>query len=142
MLFHNERTQCCSLDPRLMFWYVSDHFVTAQKTMQNEPTWCINYTTFVNEVAKCCFVSNSPNPLRWNPDPCFCAFRIILLLHKKRCKTDAPSALNLQVPLTKWLRCFFITSAPNPLRWTSDSCIGAFRTISLLHEKRCKNGPT
>jgi hypothetical protein len=33
--FHNERTRSTPLDPKLMFWGVSDHFVTARKSMQN-----------------------------------------------------------------------------------------------------------
>jgi hypothetical protein len=30
------------------------------------------------------------------------------------------------------------TNAPDPLRWTQDSSFGAFRTVSLMHESRCK----
>jgi hypothetical protein len=37
--FRNERTRSTPLDPKLMFWGVSDHFVTAQKSMQNWPNW-------------------------------------------------------------------------------------------------------
>jgi hypothetical protein len=39
-IFHNERTQSTPLDPQLMFWGVSDHFVTARKSMQNWPNSC------------------------------------------------------------------------------------------------------
>jgi hypothetical protein len=28
----------------------------------------------------------------------------------------------------------------DPLRWTQNSCFGVFRTVSLLHESRCKTG--
>jgi hypothetical protein len=38
--FRNERTRSTPLDPKLMFWSVSDCFVTAQKSMQNGPNWC------------------------------------------------------------------------------------------------------
>jgi hypothetical protein len=34
-IFRNERTRSIPLDPKLMFWDVSDHFDTARKTMQN-----------------------------------------------------------------------------------------------------------
>jgi hypothetical protein len=34
-IFHNERTRSTPLDPKLMFWGVSDHFDTARKSMQN-----------------------------------------------------------------------------------------------------------
>jgi hypothetical protein len=35
--FCNERTRSTPLDPKLMFWGISDHFVTAQNSMQNWP---------------------------------------------------------------------------------------------------------
>jgi hypothetical protein len=38
-IFRNERTQSTPLDPKLMFWCVSDRFVTARKMMQNWPNW-------------------------------------------------------------------------------------------------------
>jgi hypothetical protein len=38
-IFHNEPTQSTSFDPKLMFWCVSDHFVSARKPMQNWPNW-------------------------------------------------------------------------------------------------------
>jgi hypothetical protein len=34
-IFRNERTRSTPLDPKLMFWGVSHHFVTAQKLVQN-----------------------------------------------------------------------------------------------------------
>jgi hypothetical protein len=37
---------------------------------------------------------------------------------------------------------FFATNAPDPLHWTQNSCFGAFRTILILHESRCKTGRT
>jgi hypothetical protein len=39
-IFCSERTRSTPLDPKLMFWDVSDHFVTARKTMQKWPNWC------------------------------------------------------------------------------------------------------
>jgi hypothetical protein len=33
-------------------------------------------------------------------------------------------------------------NAPDPLHWTPNSCVRAFRTISLLHEIRCKTSRT
>jgi hypothetical protein len=39
-IFRNERTRSILLDPKLMFLDVSDHFVTAQKSMQNWLNWC------------------------------------------------------------------------------------------------------
>jgi hypothetical protein len=39
-IFHNECTRSTPLVPKLMFWDVSDHFVAAQKSMQNLPNRC------------------------------------------------------------------------------------------------------
>jgi hypothetical protein len=39
-ILRNERTRSTPLDPKLMFWDVSDNFVTAQKSKQNRPNWC------------------------------------------------------------------------------------------------------
>jgi hypothetical protein len=34
-IFRNERTRSTPLDPKLMFWGVSDRFVTARRLIQN-----------------------------------------------------------------------------------------------------------
>jgi hypothetical protein len=39
-IFRNERTQSTPFQPKLMFWGVTDRFVTARKSMQNWPNWC------------------------------------------------------------------------------------------------------
>jgi hypothetical protein len=36
----------------------------------------------------------------------------------------------------------FRNEAPSPLHWTQNSCFGAYRTVSVLHESRCKTGRT
>jgi hypothetical protein len=36
-IFGNEHTRSTPLDPKLMFWGLSDHFVTARKSMKNLP---------------------------------------------------------------------------------------------------------
>jgi hypothetical protein len=40
LIFRNKRTRSTPLDPKLMFWSISDRFVTARKLMQNWPNWC------------------------------------------------------------------------------------------------------
>jgi hypothetical protein len=37
---------------------------------------------------------------------------------------------------------FFATNPPNPLHLTKNPCFAVFRTISLVHESRCKTGRT
>jgi hypothetical protein len=36
-IFRNERTRSTLFDPKLLFWFFSGRFVTAQKLMQNWP---------------------------------------------------------------------------------------------------------
>jgi hypothetical protein len=47
----NERTRSTQLHPKLMFWGVSDRFVTSRKSMQNWPNWCYYPTSSINKVA-------------------------------------------------------------------------------------------
>jgi hypothetical protein len=35
LIFRNERTRSTPMDPKLMFWGISDRFVTARMSMQN-----------------------------------------------------------------------------------------------------------
>jgi hypothetical protein len=39
-IFHNERTRSTPLDPKLMFWDVSDYFVCARNSLQSWPNMC------------------------------------------------------------------------------------------------------
>jgi hypothetical protein len=85
-ILRNERTRSTPLDTKLMFWGVSDHFVTARKSMQNLPIWCDYRTSSVNKVASEFFVTNAPDPLHWTQDSSFGAFRTVSLMHESRCK--------------------------------------------------------
>jgi hypothetical protein len=38
--FRNECTRSTALDPKIIFWGVSDRFVTARKSIQSWPNWC------------------------------------------------------------------------------------------------------
>jgi hypothetical protein len=39
-IFRNERIRSTPFDPKLMFWGISNRFVTARKSMQNWPNRC------------------------------------------------------------------------------------------------------
>jgi hypothetical protein len=39
-IFRIERIRSTPLDPKVIFWGVSDRLVDAQKLMQNWPNWC------------------------------------------------------------------------------------------------------
>jgi hypothetical protein len=95
--FRNERTRSTLFQPKLMFWGVSDCFVTARKSMQNWSNWSHYRTSSLNEVATEFFATNAPNPLHWTPNSCFGAFRTVSLLHESRCKTGRTGAIIAQI---------------------------------------------
>jgi hypothetical protein len=64
-ILRNERTRSTPLDPKLMFWGVSDRFVTARKSMQNWLTWYHYGTSSLNKVASEFFATSAPDPLQW-----------------------------------------------------------------------------
>jgi hypothetical protein len=39
-IFRNERIRCTPLDPKLIFWGISQRFVTTRTLLQNEPNLC------------------------------------------------------------------------------------------------------
>jgi hypothetical protein len=73
-IFGNERTRSTPLDPKLMFWGVSDRFVTARKSTQNWPNWCHYRTSSLNNVASGFFATNAPDPLHWTQKSCLGRF--------------------------------------------------------------------
>jgi hypothetical protein len=95
--FRYERTRSTELRPKLKFWGVSDRFVTQRKSMQNWPNWCHYRTSSLNKVTSEFFAMNAPDPLHWNQNSCFGAFRTVLLLHKSRWKTGRTGAIIAQV---------------------------------------------
>jgi hypothetical protein len=96
-IFRNERTRSTPLDRNLMFWGISDHFVTARKSMQNWPNWCHYRTSSINKVASEFFATNAPDPLHLIKNSCFGAFRTVSLPHESQCKTGRTGALKAQV---------------------------------------------
>jgi hypothetical protein len=62
-IFRNERTRSNPFDQKLMFWGVSDRFVTARKSMQNWPNWCHERTSSLDKVASEFFTTNARDPL-------------------------------------------------------------------------------
>jgi hypothetical protein len=188
-IFLNERTRSTPFHQKFMFWGVSDHFVTARKSMPNWLNWCYYRRSSLNKVASEFFAMNAPDPLHFPKSSCFGASRTVSLLHESRCKTCRTGAIIAQVRSTKSRQNFsqrthpihsfgpktnvlgrfgpfyysmkvdaklaetvplshkfskkvasefFVTNTPDPLHWTQDSSFGAFRTVSLMHESRCK----
>jgi hypothetical protein len=81
-IFGNERTRSPPLDPKLMFWGGSNHFVTPQKSMQTLLNWCHYRTTSLNKVASEFLATNAPNLLNFSQNSSFGAFRTVSLLHE------------------------------------------------------------
>jgi hypothetical protein len=133
-IFCKERTQSTLLDPKLMFWGVLDHFVTARKSMQNWPNWCHYCTWALNKVASE-FFSNErtqstpldPKLMFWGVSDRFVTPRKSMQKWPNWCRYRT-SALNKVAPE------FFATNAPDPLHWTPNSSFGVFHTISFMHE--------
>jgi hypothetical protein len=94
------------LDLNLMFWCVSDRFVTGLTSMQNGPNWCNYCTSSCNDVALDFLVANVSDPRHWNPKSWFGAFRLVPFLDELRCKTGQTGAINSQVHATKSRRNF------------------------------------
>jgi hypothetical protein len=85
-IFRNEHTRSTLLDPKLLFWGVLDHFVTARTLVQNGSNWGNYCTSLWNEDALKFFATNAPDPPHWTPNSSFWAIQIVLLLHELRCK--------------------------------------------------------
>jgi len=73
------------------------------------------------------------------------AFGTVSLLHKTCCKTRQTGAINAKFRATMSCKNFFTTNAPDPhhldfklMFWCVSFRLGAFGTVSLLHETWCK----
>jgi hypothetical protein len=94
-IFCNERTRSTTLDPKLLFWDVSDRFVTARKSMQKWLNWCHYRTSSLNKVVLEFFATNAPDPIHWTQNSCLGRFGPF------RDCTKADAKLTELVPLTQ-----------------------------------------
>jgi hypothetical protein len=69
--FRNERTRYTPMDPRLMFWSVSDHSIITRTSVQNGLNWCHQCTNSSNYVASESFTMNAPDTAHGTPDSYF-----------------------------------------------------------------------
>jgi hypothetical protein len=70
----NERNRSTPLDRKLMFWGISDRFVTPWKSMQNWLNRCHLRTSSLNKVVSEFFGTNAPDPIHWTQNSCFGRF--------------------------------------------------------------------
>jgi hypothetical protein len=66
-IFRNERTRSTPLDPKLMFWGVLDHCITAGTSMQKWPNWCQYRKSSLNKVASEFFRNEHTRSTRLDP---------------------------------------------------------------------------
>jgi hypothetical protein len=72
----------------------------------------------------------------------FWAFRTVSLLPKVDAKLAELGPLTQKFAKRSSVGTFH-NERTDPLHWTQkNSCFGAFRTVSLLHENQCKTGRT
>jgi hypothetical protein len=100
-IFRIERTWSNPLDPKLTFWGVLDHFVTARKLVQDGLNMCDKCTSWCNKVSSEFFKTIAPDPPHWTPVSCFGSFWTVSLLHELWCKMGWTGAINVQVRPTK-----------------------------------------
>jgi hypothetical protein len=129
-IFCNGRTRSPPFDPKLMFWGVSDRFVTAQKSMQNWPNWWYYRTSSLNKVASEFFATEAPDPLHLTQNSYFWAFRTVSLLHKSRCKTGRTGGINVKVRKTKLRRNFSPRTHPIHSIGPKTHVLGSFGPFS------------
>jgi hypothetical protein len=142
--FRNERTQSSRFDPKLMFWGVSDHFVIAQKSVQNGPNRCHLRTCSLTEVVSDCFATNAPNTLHLTQNSCFGVFRTVSLLRENRCKTGRTGAIREHVRKTKLGQMFSQRTHPILYIWPKTHVLGhfgPFRYSTKIGAKRAELVP-
>jgi hypothetical protein len=85
-----------------MFCGVSDHFVTARKSMQNWPNWCHYRTSSLNKVASEFFATNAPDPLHLTQN----SFRTVSLLYEIDAKLAEQMLLTHKFAKGSWFEIF------------------------------------
>ena len=123
--FCNESTRSTPLDPKLMFWCVSNYMgafgtvwlpyetrcKTAEQVQKVVPRSRVRI--FRNERSRS--TPLDPKLMFWCVSYYLGAFGTVWLPYETRCKTGRTSA---KVHATKSYRNFFVTNAPDPPRWT------------------------
>jgi hypothetical protein len=159
-IFGNERTRSTPLDPKLMFWGVSNHFVTARKSMQNWPNWCHYRTSSLKKVSSEFFATNAPDPLHWTQNSCFGTFRnertrSTLMDPKLIFRGISDRFINAQKSMQNrpnWYHYrtssphnvaseFFATNAPDALHLSQNSCFRGISDHFITARKLMQNLP-
>ena len=131
------------------FGCIRGRLVVLRNSVQNRPNKC---KSSCHEVASEFFATNAPDPTHWALNGRFGAFsyhlgafRAVWLPYETRYETGRTSA---KVRATKSRRNFSqerVRSTPFDLKltfWCVSYHLGAFRTVWLPYENRCKTGRT
>jgi hypothetical protein len=154
-IFLHERTQSTPLDPKLLFWCVSFYsgafgtFACLTK-LGAKRTELVRKFVPRSRVGIFCNERTRSTPLYpklifWGIFYYLCAFRTVWLPYETRCKTGRTSA---KVHATKSRRNFSQRTHPiHPMRpytnvFVRSYYLGAFGTVWLPYETRCKTGRT
>ena len=130
-------------------WSIWDGLVALRNSVQNGPNQC---KTSCHEVASEFFAMNAPDPPHWTLNSCFGEFCTIWVhLGRFGClkKLDAKRSELVQnfVPRTR-IRIFCNERTrstpfyPKLIFWCISYRLGAFGTVRLPYETRCKTGRT
>ena len=155
-IFHNKHTRSSPLDHKLLclvhfvqFWCICDRLVDLQNSVQNRPNW---YKSSWYEVASKFFETNAPDPSHWTLNSCSGAFRTILVhwgpfgwltkLGAKRAELVQKFVPRSRVAIFR-NQCTQSTPLdPELMFWCVLYNFGAFVTVWLSYETRCKTGRT
>jgi len=155
-IFRNERTGSTPLDPKLMFWCISYYlgafgtvWLPLRNSVQNGP----NYSkSSCHKVASELFATNAPGRPHWTLNWRFGAFRTIWVnsgpfgcltkLGAKRAELVQKLVPRSHDGIFRNERTRSAPLDPKLMFWCISDYLGAFGTIWLPYETRCKTGRT
>ena len=148
--FRNECTRSTPLDPKLLFASVVfgciwDRSVALRYSVENGTNYCNKCKSSSHKVVQNFLQQIHPiHSMFWGISLCLGALGTISLLHETRCKmVEVVQLIQKFMPRSR-VRCFHnerTQSTPLVLKLIYcrvSQCLGAFGTILLLHETRCK----
>ena len=132
------------------FGCIWNHFATTQNSKQNGPNWCNYCKSLCHGVLLEFFITNAPDPHNWILSSHLHAFLSVWVhLGPFPYHTKLKAKRVQLVQLIQKFVWILAANAPDPHRWTLNSCFGvflfcldAFGTILLLHETCCKTRQT
>ena len=113
-IFRNERTGSTRLEPKLMFWCVSDRFVTARKSMQNGAKLVQFVQKFVQRSRIGIFRNERTRSTPFDPKLIFWCFSDGIVTARKSLQNWAELGQLVQKFVQQVASEFFATNAPDP----------------------------